>query len=225
YISSANIACGFHAGDEATMRRTIELALENNVAIGAHPSFPDRENFGRTTLTLPPKAVFDIVTEQIRTLAEIAALQAAKLSHVKPHGALYNQSAKDIELAAAIADAVCTFDPNLILFGLSESVSISEAKRVGLRTASETFADRTYSSNGSLTPRSQPNALIDSEYRAVEQVLQMIESGTVTATDGSTVNIECDTICIHGDGEHAVVFAQRIHSELTKRGIALRQPK
>src|SRR5258708_1504031 len=156
FISSANIACGFHAGDEETMKQTIELCIENNVAIGAHPSFYDRKNFGRTDMHLSADEIYDITILQLRAIDKISNKQGEKLSHVKPHGALYNMSAKSQEIAAVIAKAVKDFDEELILFGLSGSYSIMQAKALDLKTASEAFADRTYQDDGSLTPRSQP---------------------------------------------------------------------
>lgn len=215
YITSANIACGYHAGDLDTMRRTVELAIANDVRIGAHPSYPDRENFGRTPMSLPPDEVRQIVTDQLAALEPICVELGGQLHHVKPHGALYNQAAKDRELAAAIADAVASFDRRLVLYGLSGSFLISEAESAGLRTASEVFADRTYRGDGTLTPRTEPNALIGDTRTAVGQVLQMIREQNVTAVSGETVPIRAETICIHGDGEHAVEFARAINQALS----------
>ena len=222
YVSSANIACGYHAGDAATMRQTVETAIEKDVAIGAHPGYPDRENFGRIAMQMSPNQVFEIVTEQIAALNEIVVNAGKKLSHVKPHGDLYNQSAHDAELAAAIAEAVFDFDPNLILFGLSGSVSINEAEKLGCNTASEVFADRTYQPDGSLTPRNLPNALIHDTDKAVSQVLQMVRMQTVTTLTGEAIPIRADTICIHGDGENAVEFAIAISQALKNNGIEIR---
>ncbi len=219
YVSSANIACGFHAGDAATMRKTVETAIEKGVAIGAHPGYRDRENFGRVSMSLPPDEVYDIVIEQIVSLRDICEAAGGKLRHVKAHGALYNQAAKDAELAGAIASAVRDVDDNLMLFGLSGSIMIDEIEKFGLRSASEVFADRTYRSDGSLTPRSEPNALIHDTDAAVAQVLQMVKNQTITTTDGITIPIIADTICIHGDGENAVDFAQIIHRKLIDDGI------
>lgn len=221
FISSANIACGFHAGDEETMRRTVYLALENNVAIGAHPSFPDRENFGRTNMVLPAEQIAEIVTEQIGALNAICDENGAKLHHVKPHGALYNMAAKEKELAQVISFAVLNFNSGLVLVGPPNSFLISEAKNVGLITSSEVFADRTYQPDGSLTPRSQPNALIDDVDECIEHVLRMVRQQRVIATDGSEVAINADTVCIHGDGEHAVEFAKAIREALTNEGIEI----
>lgn len=221
-ISSANIACGFHAGDEETMRRTIELALKHNVAIGAHPGFPDRENFGRTEMDFPEEDIVSIVSEQVYQLLDLVFAMGGKLKHVKPHGALYNMSARNYSLAAAIANAVYEIDDELILFGLSGSESIRAAKDIGLKTASEVFADRTYQDDGSLTPRKEPNALIQNDTEAEQQVLEMILKKEVKSINGKSVPISCDTICIHGDGEHAVKFARRINELLKKHQIDIR---
>ena len=211
FINSANIACGYHAGDATTMQQTVALCIKHKVAIGAHLSFFDRENFGRTEIKLDKADIYDIISQQLFILNEIAADADVKLSHVKPHGALYNMSARDAELANIIAKAVKDFDSSLKLLGLSGSCSISEAKALGLKTANEIFADRTYQNNGSLTPRSQPNALIEETDKAVQQVLQIIKEGTVTTIEGKRIPIVADTICIHGDGKHAVEFAKAIH--------------
>lgn len=224
FISSTNIACGFHAGDRTTMTETVELAIAHNVAIGAHPGYRDLENFGRTAMSLPPKEVFAIVVEQIESLRQICEARGAVLHHVKPHGALYNQAARDRELAKAIAEAVASVDRELILYGLSGSSLISEAETAGLKTASEVFADRTYQIDGSLTPRTQREALITDGEKAVAQALQMIRSGTVTATTGETVSIKAETLCLHGDGEHAVEFAKAISEALADRGVGVMSP-
>lgn len=221
-ISSANIACGFHAGDTDTMRRTVDLAIKNGVAIGAHPGYRDKENFGRTQMKLPTREVFEIVVEQIAALSDICRAAGATLHHVKPHGALYNQAAKDRELAAAIADAVRSFDGSLVLYGLAGSLSISAAESVSLKTASEVFADRTYQPDGSLTPRTESNALITETPRAVGQVLQMIETNSVTAVSGDAIPIKPDTVCIHGDGENAVAFARALRTTLENRGVEIK---
>jgi UPF0271 protein len=223
YISSANIACGFHAGDEDTMKRTIALCIEHDVAIGAHPSFYDKKNFGRTEMHLPPNEIYDLLILQLRSLDKIAKSRETKLHHVKPHGALYNLAAKNQEIAAAIARAVNDFDSTLILFGLSGSFLILEGKAMGLRTASEVFADRTYQDNGSLTPRSQQNALIENVDRCVEQALQMLNEKTVTTISGKKISIIADTICVHGDGKHAVEFTKAIHDNLVKNNIEIKK--
>ncbi|MDQ3682294.1 MAG: LamB/YcsF family protein [Bacteroidota bacterium] len=214
YITSANIACGYHAGDEDIMKRTVELCLKYNVAIGAHPSYFDRENFGRKDIVQTPEQVYDLVKGQIELLKKIAEEAKAVLKHVKPHGALYNRSAKDVQVAKAIAKAVKNIDEDLILFGLSGSYSIKEAKVLGLKTKSEVFADRTYQDDGSLTPRTQSNALIEEEEKSIQQVLQMVNEGLVTTVSGKTISIVAETVCIHGDGKNAVQFSKRLHEVL-----------
>ena len=217
FISSANIACIYHAGDEATMQQVVELCVQHHVNIGAHPSFPDRKNFGRTEMNLPAEEVYELVEQQLIILKEITDLFDIALTHVKPHGALYNQSARDGVLAKTIARAVKDFDQQLVLFGLSGSHSIREAELLGLKTASEVFADRSYQDDGSLTPRSEPGALIEDAGKAVKQVLQMINEGTVTTVSGKTIPIIAQTICIHSDGIHAVEFAKAIHDAIQNK--------
>src|SRR5258705_3387016 len=175
FISSANIACGYHAGDEETIKQTIELAIKNNIAIGAHPSFLDRKNFGRTDMHLPADEIYDLVFLQLRTIYKIVKSKNKKLHHVKPHGALYNMSAKDPQIAKTVAQAAKDFEDELILFGLSGSQSIEQAKLINLKTANEVFADRTYEDDGGLTPRSKVNALIEGLDKSVHQALQMIK--------------------------------------------------
>ena len=224
FISSANIACGFHAGDEDEMRRMVRLCLEYNVAIGAHPSFPDKENFGRREMIFACEEVQQFIREQLMVLSKILSASGGKLHHVKPHGALYNMAAKDALLAACIAKAVKDFDDSLIYYGLSGSVMIDEAGRFGLRVASEVFADRTYQPDGSLTPRTIKGALITNEAEAAKQVMQMVNSNSVTASNGDRIRIQADTICIHGDGPHAVEFAKRIKDSLHAAGILIMKP-
>ena len=221
FISSANIACGYHAGDETIMKQTISLAIQHNVAIGAHPGFADIANFGRIEMQLPLNEVYQLITEQVLLLQNIAASLGTKLNHVKPHGALYNMSARDPLLANTIAKAVYKIDPKLVLFGLSGSHSITEAKKAGLVTASEVFADRTYTDTGSLTPRTQPNALIVSGDAALLQVVKMIAQKTVTSVSGKEVAIIAETVCIHGDGIHAVSFAKTIYQSLQQKNIGI----
>jgi 5-oxoprolinase (ATP-hydrolysing) subunit A len=211
FINAANIACGYHVGDSMTIWETVELAVKYNVAIGAHISFLDKDNFGRSEIKIDNDEVYDLVTQQLIILNEITDELDATINHVKPHGALYNMSAKDSSLAKMIARAVKDYNNNLILFGLSGSHSVTEAKKIGLKTANEVFADRTYQDDGMLTPRSQPGALINDVDKVVKQVLQMIKEGTVTAQSGKTIPIIAETICIHGDGKHAVAFAKAIH--------------
>lgn len=214
YITSANIACGFHAGNSDLIHYTIDLALKHKVHIGAHPSFRDKENFGRRELQMPLDKLYAIVIEQLIKIDLIAKQRGAIMHHVKPHGALYNMAAKDAKLAKTIAQAIKDFDESLILYGLSGSQLISEANTLGLKTASEVFADRTYQDDGSLTLRSQPHALIEDENKSIEQVLQIIHEGSVTTVSGNVIPIVAETICIHGDGKQAVKFAKAINKAL-----------
>ena len=220
-ITSANIACGGHAGDATLMRATVELARRHGVAIGAHPGLADREHFGRRELPVTPAMVEALVLEQIQLLQQIARSCGARLTHVKPHGALYNLAARDAALAAGVAAAVLKADPRLILVGLAGSQLVAAGAAAGLHVAREVFADRTYQSDGSLTPRSRPEALISDEAVAVAQVLRMVRDGRVRATDGRDAPIGVDTICLHGDGPHAVAFARRLRAELAAAGIAV----
>jgi UPF0271 protein len=222
YVSSVNIACGYHAGDASVMRKTVEISLEKGVAVGAHPSFPDLQGFGRRRMSLSAPEIFDIVLYQVSALKGICEAFGAGLHHVKPHGALYSQAAKDSQIARTIAKAVKAIDKNLVFYGLSGSCLISEAENLGLKTASEVFADRTYQADGSLTPRSETNALIEDSKQAVSQVLQMIKEQTVTATSGENVPLNAETICIHGDGENALNFARTIREKLINNGIQIR---
>ena len=221
YVSSVNIACGFHAGDASTIRQTVETAIIKGVKVGAHPSFPDLQGFGRREMKMSSKEIFDLVLYQVAALKGVCEAYGTRLNHVKPHGALYNTAAKEAEKAAAIAEAVKKIDENLIFYGLSGSFLISEAEKIGLRTASEVFADRTYTNDGALTPRTEPNALIHDSKQAIAQVLEMILEQKVTATDGKKVALKAETVCIHGDGEHALEFAKLINGELKRCGIKI----
>jgi len=216
-ITSANIACGAHAGDRRTMRETVALARQNGVGIGAHPGFADRNNFGRREIALPAHELRNLVMGQIARLQEIGPVR-----HVKPHGALYNLAAGDRVVADAVAEAVQTIDPSLILFGLAGSELVRAGRARELKVAEEVFADRTYQKDGSLTPRSEPDALIHDEETAVAQILRMVREGVVRAVDGTDVAITADTICLHGDGPHAVDFAWRLRRELALAGVEVR---
>ncbi|WP_152083891.1 5-oxoprolinase subunit PxpA [Enterobacter oligotrophicus] len=218
-VSSVNIACGFHAGDAQTMLVSVQNAIKYGVAIGAHPSFPDRENFGRTAMDLPPETVYAQTLYQTGALEAIVRSQQGVLRHVKPHGMLYNQAAKDPVLADAIARAVRDCNPQLILVGLAGSELIRAGERLGLATRQEAFADRGYQPDGSLVPRTQPGALITDEEKALAQTLEMVRSGQVTATDGTLAQVQADTVCLHGDGEHALQFARRLRAAFTEQGI------
>ncbi len=220
-VSSANIACGFHAGDAQTMLTCVRDALKNGVAIGAHPSFPDRENFGRTAMQLPPESVYAQTLYQIGALAAVVKAEGGALRHVKPHGMLYNQAAQDGALADAIAKAVHAFDPTLILVGLAGSELIRAAVRYHLSTREEVFADRGYRADGSLVPRSLPGALIENQSQALAQTLEMVQRARVQSIDGQWAQVNAQTVCLHGDGEHALAFARRLRTAFEGLKIAV----
>lgn len=222
FISSANIACGLHAGNEELMKDTIDLCMKHGVCIGAHPSFPDREHFGRTNMDLPLAYVVELVSDQIYRLKKMANRQGGKLHHVKPHGALYNMAAKDPVLAAGIVQAVKTVDRSLILFGLSQSAMIDEAVRLDLKVANEVFADRTYQPDGSLTPRTGPNALIIDEQEALAQAITLAKENKVKSVSGEEIPLKADTICLHGDGPYAVEFARLIYAQMKEAGVTVK---
>jgi len=217
-VTSANIACGLHAGDAQTMARTVDRCIARGVGIGAHPSFDDREGFGRREIDIAPEEVRALVLRQIETLAAIAGQAGARLSHVKPHGALYNQAARDPRLARAIADAVCDCDRNLLLVGLAGSALVSEGEAAGLRVANEVFADRAYRADGSLVPRSQPGSIIEDGAMGVERALRMVRDGTVRSIDGVEVPIRAETICVHGDTPGAAALARDLRDALISAG-------
>jgi len=222
YITSANIACGFHAGDPSVMRETVARCMEHQVSIGAHPGLPDLVGFGRREMAISPTEAYDLTVYQIGALHAVATSQGGTIRHVKPHGALYNMAAKNPALAEAIAKAVYDVSPNLILFGLAGSELITAGQKYDLPIANEVFADRTYTNDGILTPRINNNAVITSDEAALAQVLQMVKTQTVNATSGETVSLQADTICLHGDGEKAVVFAKMISETLTAEGIDIK---
>lgn len=219
YVSSANIACGFHAGDPATMRKTVRLALEKDVAIGAHPGFQDLQGFGRRNLHLSAQEIYDIVVYQIGALSAFVNAEGGILQHVKAHGALYNMAARDAVYAEAIAEAVYDVNPALILYGLAGSELITAGNEIGLRTANEVFSDRTYQKDGSLTPRSDPGALITNVDEAIFRVIRMVRDHKVSTVHGTEAELQADTICIHGDGLDALAFAEKISASLLKAGI------
>ncbi|WP_449619907.1 LamB/YcsF family protein [Robertmurraya sp. Marseille-Q9965] len=219
YATSINIACGFHAGDPHTMRKTVRLALEKNIVIGAHPGLPDLNGFGRREMTITPQEAYDLVVYQIGALDAFVQSEGGVMQHVKPHGALYNMAAKSPEISAGIAEAVHKVNPNLILFGLAESELIKAGKKLGLRIANEAFADRTYQSDGTLTPRGKKNSLIHDDDSALKQVIRMILEGKIETIDGISIPIQADTICLHGDGTQAVRFAKTISEGLSNAGI------
>jgi UPF0271 protein len=224
FVSSASIASGGHAGDTASMRATVALCLAHGVAIGAHPSFQDRAHFGRRELALAPAAIAEAVTRQVDALAEACAAQGARLQHVKPHGALYNLSARDGDVAKAIADAVHAIDPSLLLYGLSGSDSITAAEAAGLGVVNEVFAERRYEADGGLTPRGEPGAVIEGIEDALAQVRMMLRDGSVIARTGQRIALRADTLCLHGDRADAAAFARDLHRALRAEGIEIRAP-
>lgn len=224
FISSANIACGYHAGDAATMCSTIELAARHGVAVGAHPSYRDRENFGRTDVELSPNEIRKLILEQLELFAAACGEVGVTMSHVKPHGALYNRSARDSVVARAIAEAVREFDPHLTLYGLAQSPSTEAARSLGLKAADEAFADRAYESDGSLVSRKKENALINEPEIAASQALRIALGGGVVAVDGSRVSLTAETICVHGDGPNAVAIVRTIWSAFELAGVAIMAP-
>ena len=219
HITSANVACGFHGGDPSVMRRTVNLAVASGVAIGAHPGFADLQGFGRREIRMENRAVEDIVAYQLGALAGVMAPAEARLHHVKPHGALYNMTARDRAVADAVARAVVAVDATLILFGLAGSCLIEAGEAVGLRTAAEVFADRAYRADGSLVPRDQPGSVIDNPEEVVERALRIVQDGTIGAVSGEAIEIRGDTICLHGDTPGAGGLAARLRSGLEGAGI------
>ena len=220
-ITSANVACGFHAGDPQVMRRTIALARMHGVAVGAHPGFPDLVGFGRREIRATPAEVEDFVLYQIAALAGLARAEGAALQHVKAHGALYNMAALDEALANAIARAVAAFDRSLILFGLPDSALLHAGAAAGLRTAAEAFADRAYEPDGSLASRRNAGSVIHDPETVVARAIRMATNGTVVATDGSTLSLHVETLCLHGDTPGAADLAQRVREGLERAGVVV----
>ncbi|HHW37356.1 MAG TPA: LamB/YcsF family protein [Bacillales bacterium] len=221
YVTSANIACGFHSGDPSVMRETVKLAISHSVKIGAHPGLPDLNGFGRREMAITPQEGYDMVVYQMGALQGFLATFNEKMQHVKPHGALYNMAAKDPKLAEAIAQAVYDVSPSLILFGLSGSALTKAGERLGLRTAHEVFADRTYQADGSLTSRKQKDALITDQEQSAAQVVKMVKEGKVISQQKTAVSLRADTVCLHGDGEHALLFAKYLNGTLEKNNITI----
>ncbi|WP_107942946.1 LamB/YcsF family protein [Metasolibacillus fluoroglycofenilyticus] len=222
YITSVNIACGFHAGDPTVMRETVKMALKHNVKIGAHPGLPDLVGFGRREMAISPQEAYDMVVYQIGALQAFLTTMDAEMQHVKPHGALYNMAAQNQLLAEAIAQAVYDVSPKLILFGLASSALTDAGEKVGLQTAHEVFADRTYQADGSLTSRKLSNALITNVEQAVQQMIQFVKTGKVMSQQGTEVTLRADTICLHGDREHALQFARWAKQKLTEEHIVIK---
>jgi UPF0271 protein len=224
-VSSANVACGFHAGNPAIMRTTVQLSKRHGVAVGAHPSFRDLEGFGRTEMQVEATELESLVAYQIRALSAIALKEGVKLNHVKPHGALYNMAARDAGMADAVARAVRTVDASLVLFGLSGSELTAAGQRAGLRVAAEVFADRGYRPDGTLAPRGTPGAVLTDVAEVVRRAIGMVTGQGVTAVDGTTVSVRADTICIHGDTPGAAALARAVRAALAAAGIEIRPPE
>ncbi|THE13760.1 5-oxoprolinase subunit PxpA [Bacillus timonensis] len=222
HISSANIACGFHAGDPHVMNQTVQLAKKHDVAIGAHPGFQDLAGFGRRAMAVSPSDVYDLMLYQIGALSAFCQVHDVKLTHVKPHGALYNMAAVDINLAEAIAQAIANLDPTLALYGLAGSKLIEAGEKYGLNAVSEVFADRTYQLDGTLTPRTETNAVLHDSNEAIRQVLQMVKEQTVQTITGEVISIKADSICVHGDNSHALQFVQQLRHALTNECITIK---
>ncbi|WP_335870790.1 5-oxoprolinase subunit PxpA [Bacillus sp. 2205SS5-2] len=221
YISSANIACGFHAGNAQLMKEAVELSLKNSVKIGAHPGLPDKENFGRKKTPLSPNDLFTIVHTQIDALSCIAKSKGAKLYHVKAHGALYHMINEDSELAVAFCQSVKEFDDELIVYGFHNSPLLEICKVHGIQYRKEIFADRTYTSRGYLTPRNETSATIVDKEQALQQIISIIKEQKVITPNGTEILVEGDTVCLHGDHPHAPLFAKFIHDRLIKMAISI----
>ncbi len=221
-ITSANVACGFHAGDPAVMRETVRLAREHGVAVGAHPGLPDLAGFGRREMQVTPDEVEGLVLYQIGALAAIASAEGVRLQHVKPHGALYNMAARDGAIADAIARAIRALDPALILFGLAGSLMLPAGEAAGLAVASEVFADRAYEPDGTLASRRKPGSVIHDPARVAERAVQMVRDGRIEALNGASVHVRADTICVHGDTPGAAALARDIRAALEKAGVNVR---
>jgi UPF0271 protein len=220
-LTSANVACGLHAGNDETMHATVALARQHGVAVGAHPSYPDREGFGRRTMEMSHAEIEACVSSQLYTLSRIAAVEGVRLRHVKPHGALYNTAVGNEAVADAVARAVAAFDASLVLMGLAGSALLSAGTRAGLRTASEVFADRAYRADGTLVPRDQPGSVIHDADAVVARAVGMVRDRAVVAFDGTRVSLAPETICLHGDTPGAAHLASRIRRALVDAGVEL----
>ncbi len=220
-VSSANVSCGVHAGDAETISNTLRMAVEHNVRTGAHPSFPDREHFGRRDMQLDFNALRSHLLYQLGAIATIATSVGATITYIKPHGALYNQAAKDTDLAEYIVRIVQEFNPTLTIVGLAGGELVRISNQMGLKSLSEVFADRVYSADGSLLPRSDPRALIQDPEQAIAQSLSMVLDGVVTAVDGSLVKVRADTLCLHGDTQEALLLARKLIVAFTVNNITV----
>jgi UPF0271 protein len=224
-ISSANIATGFHAGDSDTMHVAVSAAKKHGVAVGAHPSFFDRENFGRKELKISNEEVFDAVAYQLGIFQAIASVVDLRPNHVKPHGALYNMAVRDERLAVAIARAIESVDPKLILFAPDNTELARAGEAHGLQIAREIFADRNYLNDGWLVPRTRPDALLRDPKEAAERVLRMLREGKVRSVEGRDVDVRGETICVHGDTPGAVKFARELRTRLEHEGVRITAPQ
>jgi UPF0271 protein len=222
FISSANVACGFHGGDPATIRKTVRLAVDHGVAIGAHPSLPDLQGFGRRAMKIPPQDMYDLVVYQAGAVEAFARAAGARLHHVKCHGALYNMAANDEALSEAMARAAR--DLGVMLYALSNSKSFSIAKKMGVPVAGEVFADRGYSDDGTLAPRDRPGAMVEDANEAVARALAMVEQGHVVSLSGKRLPVSADTLCLHGDQPGAVAFAKAIRKAFAERNVGIAAP-
>ncbi len=223
-VSSANIACGFHAGDPRNMGVTVREAAARGVSIGAHPSFPDLQGFGRREMAVSPAEAYDMIVYQIGALQAFAAVRGVRVRHVKAHGALYNMAARDEKLADAMARAVRDVDASLVLFGLAGSAMVDAGRAAGLAVASEVFADRSYQDDGSLTPRRQPGAMITDVAQSIAQVIGMVRDGCVRSLSGKEVALKADTLCVHGDQPGALAFARALRAALRDIGVGVQAP-
>lgn len=221
HVSSANIACGYHAGDPLVMDRTVAACKAAGVAVGAHPGYPDLMGFGRRNMACSPKEVKAYIQYQMGALLAFTAAHGVKLQHCKPHGALYNMAGKDMDLAMAIAEGIYSVDRDVILLGLAGSKMLEAGRQVGLRVASEVFADRAYQADGSMVPRSKPGAVIHDKDEAISRTIRMVTEGKVTAITGEEVSIEAHSICVHGDNPSAVEFVKNIRAKLEGDGVAI----
>ena len=220
-ITSANIACGFHASDPVVMMKTVNMVKKAGTGAGAHPGYPDLMGFGRRNMNVSHEEAKAYTLYQISALGGMCKAAGVKLSHVKPHGAMYNMAGKDYELSKAICEAIKEYDPSLIVMGLAGSQMVKAARDMGLKTAEEVFADRAYEEDGSLVARSKPGAMIEDEEEAIARVVRMIKEGKVQATTGNDIDIKADSVCVHGDGEKALLFVEKIRKALTDEGIEI----
>lgn len=221
HITSANVACGFHAGDPLVMEKTVAIAKAAGTAVGAHPGFPDLQGFGRRNMKVTPAEAKAYIKYQVGALKAFTDAAGIKLQHVKPHGAFYNMAAVDEKLAVAICEGIKEVDPALILLGLAGSCHIKAAETVGLRAASEVFADRGYMDDGTLVPRSQPGAMIHDTDEAIARTIRMVKEGTVVTVSGKEIPIKADSVCVHGDNPKAIEFVEKIRAKLSEEGVSV----